>query len=188
VDLKFFDIPNTVRGAVASAVRAGARMVNIHTLGGARMAEAAREGLEAAPPGGRPLLLGVTVLTSMADEDLDLLAAGRSASELAVVLAGRAKAYYLDGVVCSGLEIRAVKRACGEGFCCLTPGIRPFAQEGGKAGDDQRRVVTAERAAGDGADYLVVGRPITAADDPLLAARNVLEMIERGERAREREP
>ncbi len=181
LDLKFFDIPNTVRGAVRSAVAAGADMVNLHILGGRRMAEAALEGRDQATGNGpKPLLLGVTILTSMNAGDLgDISGLGtqqEKVNNVVLDLAQRAKAYYLDGVVCSGLETAEIKRACGTGFCCLTPGIR--LEKGG--GDDQRRVVTPERAVAAGSDFLVLGRPITSADDPVAAARVIMERMEQG--------
>lgn len=173
LDLKFLDIPNTVRGAVRSAARLGADMVNIHILGGARMAEAARAGRdEGALPGTKgPLLLGVTVLTSMDDADLPLPFPG-GAPALALELARRGRAYYLDGVVCSGQEAAAVKAACGRDFLCLTPGIRPAGGD-----DDQRRTVTPAEAVAAGADYLVVGRPVTRAADPRAAALALLDQM-----------
>ncbi len=173
LDLKFLDIPNTVRGAVRSAARLGADMVNIHVLGGERMAEAARQGRDegAAPGTAGPLLLGVTVLTSMDDEDLPLPFPG-GARAFALELARRGRAYYLDGVVCSGQEAAQVKAACGSGFLCLTPGIRPAGGE-----DDQRRTVTPAQAVAAGADFLVVGRPVTRAADPRAAVRELLEQM-----------
>lgn len=176
LDLKFFDIPNTVRGAVRSATAAGADMVNIHTLGGQRMAEAALMGRdEGAGSGPKPVVLGVTILTSMDQEDLGVIGGGeRKVGTLVVDLARKAKAYYLDGVVCSGLEVESIKQACGTGFICLTPGIR---LSGGE--DDQRRVVTPAQAVANGSDYLVVGRPITGADDPAATARMVMEQMAR---------
>jgi len=171
VDLKFLDIPNTVRGAVASAVRAGADMVNVHITGGARMIEAAREGLAAAPGPDRPLLLGVTVLTSMDERDLPL-APGQSVADLVLSLARAGCAAGLDGVVCSGHEAAAVKAGCGKGFICLTPGIRMA-----DAADDQRRVMTPQMAVAAGSDFLVLGRPVTKADDPRGTAAMVLEQM-----------
>ncbi|MGE4552168.1 MAG: orotidine-5'-phosphate decarboxylase [Desulfovibrionaceae bacterium] len=175
LDLKYFDIPNTVRGAVASATRLGADMLTLHLLGGQRMAEAAREGREAAagPGATGPLLMGVTVLTSVDPAELpggDPQAAVRS-------LALHARDWYLDGVVCSGLEAAGVKAACGPLLACLTPGIRPAS--GPAAADDQRRVVTPAEAVRAGADYLVVGRPVTGAEDPAAAARAILDEMHR---------
>lgn len=172
VDLKFLDIPNTVRGAVRSAVTAGADMVNIHITGGARMMAAARQGLdEAASPGGRPLLLGVTVLTSMDERDLPL-APGQTVADLVLSLARAGRDAGLDGVVCSGHEATAVKTSCGKGFLCLTPGIRLTDEA-----DDQRRVMTPAAAIAAGADFLVAGRPVTGAGNPKLAALSFLEQM-----------
>ncbi|WP_419787427.1 orotidine-5'-phosphate decarboxylase [Pseudodesulfovibrio sp.] len=172
LDMKFFDIPNTVQGAVRSAARLGVDMVNIHALGGERMARAAMAGcVEGTPEGGvRPLLLAVTMLTSMAAGDLPVPGAP-GPSEMALDLAVKAKQYGLDGVVCSGLEVAAVKATCGTGFIGLTPGIRPASS----AGDDQRRVVTPAQAVRNGSDYLVVGRPITGSASPMAAAQAIME-------------
>lgn len=174
LDLKFFDIPNTVQGAVRSAVRLGADMVNIHALGGERMAAAAMQGCtEGARPGCEPLVLAVTVLTSMAAGDLPVGGAP-DPSEMALDLAVKAKQYGLNGVVCSGLEVERVKAACGEGFFCLTPGIRPA----DASSDDQRRVVTPLQAVKSGSDFLVVGRPITRAASPKEAALAIIGEME----------
>lgn len=167
LDLKFFDIPNTVRGAVRCAGRAGADMCNVHVLGGARMAEAARQGRDESNPA--MLLFGVTLLTSMTEADLPLETGGLQGSELALRLAVSAKAYYLNGVVCSGLEVAGVKAATSDGLLCLTPGIRPAGTERA----DQRRVVTPAEAVRSGADYLVVGRPVTGADRPERAVEEI---------------
>lgn len=176
LDLKFLDIPNTVRGAVRSAVRAGADMLNVHTTGGMRMMEAAREGLaEAASPGAPPLLLGVTVLTSMDERDLSL-APGRTVADLVLDLARSARRAGLHGVVCSGHEAALVKDACGAGFVCLTPGIRPAGSQ-----DDQRRVMTPGQAVRAGADYLVVGRPVTQSAAPRDTVLSLLEQIRQSE-------
>jgi len=185
LDLKFLDIPNTVRGAVRSAVKSGADMLNIHAAGGtdmARIAVAARD--EAAGEMAlavKPLLLAVTVLTSMQDVDSPLLQ-GRSAAEVALELARATQAAGLDGVVCSGHEVARIKAACGPGFLCLTPGIRvpdPTASP-----DDQRRVMTPEAAVAAGSDFLVVGRPITRAPQdkggPVASARDILRRMVQG--------
>lgn len=182
VDLKFLDIPNTVRGAVRSCVAAGADMLNIHAAGGldmAKVAVAARD--EAAAENDlpeRPILLAVTVLTSMQDPDNPILR-GREASGVVLELARLTKEAGLDGVVCSAQEAGAVKQACGRDFLCLTPGIRvpdpnaPISSQG----DDQRRVMTPEAAVAAGSDYLVVGRPITRAVDPVAAAQGILRRM-----------
>ncbi len=174
LDLKFLDIPNTVRGAVRSAGRLGAAMADVHLLGGARMLEAALQGREDATAEGcaRPLLLGITVLTSMGPGDLPLPGAGDPAG-LVLDLARLGKAAGLDGVVCSGHEVAEVKAACGPDFLCLTPGIRPA----GEAAGDQRRTMTPAQAVAAGADFLVAGRPVTRAADPATAARAMLEQM-----------
>ncbi|BCS90194.1 orotidine-5'-phosphate decarboxylase [Pseudodesulfovibrio sediminis] len=178
LDLKFFDIPNTVQGAVRSAVRSGADMVNIHALGGERMAKAAMEGCAEGVESGAqpPMVLAVTMLTSMAAGDLPVDNAP-APSEMALDLAVKAKQYGLNGVVCSGLEVQRIKAACSNDFVCLTPGIRPADSEAG----DQRRVVTPAQAVRSGSDFLVVGRPITQAVSPKDAALAImLEMEQAG--------
>lgn len=178
LDLKFHDIPQTVRGATASATHLGVRMLTLHQSGGAAMAEAAlmgrRAALEARRAGGEtslvpPVILGVTVLTSDGGGNL------AAVHDLVVERAIAAKASGLDGVVCSGLEAAAVKAACGRGFFCLCPGIR-FA--GSTGSDDQARVCTPEQAVAFGADFLVMGRPITRAADPLAAIQDALRVME----------
>lgn len=173
LDLKFFDIPNTVRGAVRSAGHCGADMCNIHVLGGERMAEAAVLGRDESA--GDMLLFGVTLLTSMTEADFPVDAQGISAPEMALRLAVKAKAYYLNGVVCSGLEVANIKAATAGELLCLTPGIRPD----GAAHGDQRRVVTPAEAVRAGSDYLVVGRPITGSDHPALAAQAIQNEMNR---------
>jgi orotidine-5'-phosphate decarboxylase len=183
VDLKFLDIPNTVRGAVRSAVKSGADMLNIHAVGGmdmARVAVAARD--EAASELGlaaRPLLLAVTVLTSMACANENApslpLLNGREPAQVVLELAGASQAAGLDGVVCSGREAASIKAACGADFLCLTPGIR--IPDPSAAPDDQRRVMTPEAAVAAGSDFLVVGRPITRAADPAASARDILRRM-----------
>ncbi|OGR35648.1 MAG: orotidine 5'-phosphate decarboxylase [Desulfovibrionales bacterium GWA2_65_9] len=178
VDLKFLDIPNTVRGAVRSAVKSGADMLNIHAIGGldmARVAVAARN--EAVAEMGlttKPLLFAVTVLTSMMDPGIPVLH-GREPASMVLELASATRAAGLDGVVCSGQEAARIKAACGPDFLCLTPGIRipnPSAPQ-----DDQRRVMTPEAAVAAGSDFLVVGRPITRAPDPAQSARDILRRM-----------
>lgn len=179
LDLKFHDIPNTVRGAVRSAVATGADMCNIHLSGGERMYRAAVEGLaEGAAARGHgvaPILLGVTVLTSVAPGELP---GGADPSAEAARLAVCGREWGLSGVVCSGYEAAGIKQRCGREFICLTPGIRPAARDGGTSGgDDQRRVITPAEAVRAGSDYLVVGRPVTGAagpDGPADAARRIL--------------
>ncbi|CAA0108207.1 Orotidine 5'-phosphate decarboxylase [BD1-7 clade bacterium] len=167
LDLKFHDIPNTVAKAVASAAELGVWMVNVHASGGSRMMKAAAEALK--PFGdSRPLLIGVTVLTSMDQSDLDEL--GLPAADVQVArLASLAAASGLDGVVCSAQEVAIVQQACGEQFITVTPGIRPA----GSVADDQRRTLTPKDAILQGSDYLVIGRPITQSGDPLAALQTI---------------
>ena len=161
LDLKFHDIPNTVARAVRSAADLGVWMVDLHVSGGLRMMEEAKKILE---PYGKdaPLLIGVTVLTSM--EDLDLLQIGINASpmEQVIRLAHLTQRAGLDGVVCSPQEVEILRRNCGENFLLVTPGIRPIGADFG----DQRRVMTPAAAIRSGSDYLVIGRPITQAENP----------------------
>ncbi len=173
LDLKFHDIPNTVAGACAAATRLGVAMLNVHASGGRAMLAAAREGVDrAAREIGQPapLLIAVTVLTSLSDRDLADTGVDVPAASQVQRLAALAKSCGLDGVVCSAQETRSLRAAFGPAFKLVTPGIRlPGARP-----DDQTRVMTPEAAVRDGADHLVIGRPITQAPDPLatLAAIN----------------
>jgi orotidine-5'-phosphate decarboxylase len=167
LDLKFHDIPNTVAAAVRAAADLGVWMVNIHASGGRRMMEAAVAELEGLD--NKPLLIGVTVLTSMSDADLNELGYEETAAQRVQRLAALAADCGLDGVVCSALEAPALRETRGEGFCLVTPGIRLA----GDAAGDQRRVVTPADALALGSDYLVIGRSITAAADPLAALHRV---------------
>lgn len=167
LDLKFHDIPNTVSKAVKAAAELGVWMVNVHASGGKNMMLAAREALEAYQT--KPLLIAVTVLTSMGDDELKALGVSISAAEQVKRLAALAKQAQMDGVVCSALEVKALKADLGEDFKAVTPGIRPsFASS-----DDQTRIMTPEKALLEGSDYLVVGRPVTQADDPLRALEQI---------------
>ncbi len=161
LDLKFHDIPNTVAAACAAAADLGVWMINLHASGGRRMMEAARERLDAL--GARPLLIGVTILTSMGEEDLAEVGFSGSPEENVLRLARLTRASGLDGIVCSPLEAARVRPALGADFLLVTPGVRPAAA----ATDDQKRVMTPGRALETGADLLVIGRPITAAADPV---------------------
>ena len=168
LDLKYHDIPNTVARAVRSAADLGVWMVDLHASGGLRMMEEAKRILE---PYGKdaPLLIAVTVLTSM--EDLDLLQIGINASprEQVLRLAHLTQRAGLDGVVCSPQEVEILRNACGEDFKLVTPGIRPIGADFG----DQRRVMTPTAAIRAGSDYLVIGRPITKADNPVEVLRSI---------------
>jgi len=168
LDLKYHDIPNTVARAVRSAADLGVWMVDLHASGGLRMMEEAKRILE--PYGNdAPLLIAVTVLTSM--EDLDLLQIGINASPMEQVLrlAHLTQRAGLDGVVCSPQEVEILRNACGEEFKLVTPGIRPTGADFG----DQRRVMTPTAAIRAGSDYLVIGRPITKADNPVEVLRSI---------------
>jgi orotidine-5'-phosphate decarboxylase len=173
LDLKFHDIPNTVAGAVQSAVATGAWMVNVHASGGSAMMKAAGESArKTAEKLGqqRPLVIAVTVLTSMDDAALKEIGVGRSMLEQVVHLAKLAQDSGLDGVVASPLEVPAIRRACGTDFQIVTPGIRPADQQGK---DDQARTLTPAEAMSAGSSYLVIGRPITAAPNPREAAEKI---------------
>lgn len=166
LDLKYHDIPNTVASACRAAAGLGVWMVNVHALGGRSMMHAAREAL-AGP--GAPLLIAVTVLTSMAEADLAEVGIAGTPQANVLRLAQLARGAGLDGVVCSAQEAPALRQACGAGFRLVTPGIRPA----DAAGDDQKRVMTPARAMAAGADYLVIGRPITQASDPVAALERI---------------
>lgn len=179
LDLKFHDIPNTVAGAVAAATDLGVWMVNVHAAGGAAMMIAARDAAaERAAALGRPkpLVIAVTVLTSMDAPTLASVGVSRSPLEQVVLLATMVKKCGLDGVVASPQETSAIRHACGQDFAIVTPGIRGGAATVAKA-DDQNRVATPAGAIAAGSSYLVVGRPITAASDPRAAAEAILAEI-----------
>jgi orotidine-5'-phosphate decarboxylase len=166
LDLKFHDIPNTVACAVREAKSHGVFMLNVHASGGAEMMRAA---VNARGKSKTPLLLAVTVLTSMDKKELGNIGVFRRPSAQVRKLSLLAKECGMDGVVCSGQEIGIVRKACGRSFIVLTPGIRPVS----KSLQDQKRVVTPEAAARKGADYIVVGRPIIKAKHPLQEAKNI---------------
>jgi orotidine-5'-phosphate decarboxylase len=183
LDLKFHDIPNTVAGAVREATRLGVFMLNVHASGGrALMRGAADAATRAAADFGRPrpLCLGVTVLTSLDRRALEQEVGVTATIEAHVLrLAGLAQASGLDGCVASVHEIRPLRLALGPRWVILTPGIRPLAEGGAPSrSDDQRRTGTPAAAIRAGADYLVVGRPITAAPEPAVAARAILDELE----------
>ena len=171
LDLKFHDIPNTVAQACKAAAAQGVWMVNVHALGGRRMMEAAQEALaQVARP---PKLIAVTVLTSMAQPDLSELGIADTPAQLVLRLAHLARSSGLDGVVCSAQEAAMLRRECGDEFYLVTPGIRP-AQAGA---DDQMRVMTPREALESGSNYLVIGRPVTRAADPLQALQEISQQI-----------
>lgn len=175
LDLKFHDIPNTVRAAAREAAQLGVRMFNVHAAGGRKMMEAACEGAREGESGGaRSLVLAVTVLTSLSQDDLAEIGIAGAPEEAVVRLALLAKASGLDGVVASAREAAAIRAACGAGFVIVTPGIRPAAA----GAQDQARVSTPAAAIRAGADHLVVGRPITAAEQPEAAADAIVAEME----------
>jgi orotidine-5'-phosphate decarboxylase len=163
LDLKFHDIPNTVAGACRAAADLGVWMLNVHALGGGEMLQAARRAVdESEKP---PLLIGVTVLTSHSSATLEQIGLQGTPEQAALRLASLTRDCGLDGVVCSAREAPALRESLGADFRLVTPGIRPQGAESG----DQTRVMTPSRAIRAGADYLVIGRPITRAPDPLAA-------------------
>ncbi len=177
LDLKLHDIPNTVAGAVRSACRLGVQMMTLHTSGGREMmvraAEAAKTAAEVGR-GPRPMLLGVTVLTSLKGADLEEVGMSSDVASQVLRLAGLAKAAGLDGVVCSPQEIEALRREFGRELVIVTPGIRPV----WAAAQDQKRIMTPAEAVAKGADYLVIGRPVTAAPSPNEAFLRIVEELD----------
>ena len=171
LDLKFHDIPNTVAQACRSAARLGVWMIDVHALGGRVMLQAAREALGSTPD--RPRLTAVTILTSLDAEGLREVGIEDTPARAASRLAGLAQASGADGVVCSAQEAAALRRQCGAGFLLVTPGIRSGDPGAGDAPDDQKRIASARSAVDAGADYLVIGRPVTRAADPLAALRRI---------------
>lgn len=175
LDLKFHDIPNTVRAAAREAAQLGVSMFNVHAAGGRKMMEAAREGAQAGQTGEkRPLVLAVTILTSLAQEDLGEIGITGNPEQAVIRLAKLAQSAGLDGVVASAREARVIRQACGPDFVIVTPGIRPAASQA----QDQARVATPADAVRGGADYLVVGRPITGAPQPEAAADAIVAEME----------
>ncbi|MCE9678412.1 orotidine-5'-phosphate decarboxylase [Shewanella sp. AS1] len=168
LDLKFHDIPNTVAKAVSAAAELGVWMTNVHASGGLAMMQAAKQAL-AGYGTDAPLLIAVTVLTSMSDEDLKLLGINVPAADHVKRLARLTQQAGLDGIVCSAQEASMLKAEFGQNFKLCTPGIRPVGADKG----DQHRVMTPPQALAAGSDYLVIGRPITKASDPLAALRAI---------------
>ena len=172
LDLKFHDIPHTVAGACRSAARLGVWMMNVHASGGEAMMRAAREAVDSvARP---PLLIAVTVLTSLTGPELEHVGLAGSVMENVERLARLARACGLDGVVCSAQEATQVRQATGADFTLVTPGIRLAAD----APDDQARVVTPREAVRLGADYLVIGRPITGSPDPAATLQSIRDSLD----------
>lgn len=171
LDLKFHDIPNTTAQACKAAAGLGVWMVNVHALGGRKMLEAARAAIVNSAQA--PKLIAVTMLTSMGQEDLADIGIAASPAEMVLRLATLSRDCGLDGVVCSAQEASLLRQHCGTEFCLVTPGIRP-AQA---SLDDQSRVMTPQAALQAGASYLVIGRPITKADNPLQALLEINRQI-----------
>lgn len=171
LDLKFHDIPNTVAKAVTSAAKIGVDIVNVHASGGSDMMKAAKDALE--PFDNPPLLIAVTVLTSMSDADLADIGIQVTAEQQVLNLAKLTQKAGLDGVVCSAQEARMLKDALGESFKLVTPGIRPA----NSATDDQKRVMTPKEAMLAGVDYMVIGRPITRSENPEETVAEILASI-----------
>lgn len=174
LDLKFHDIPNTVAGAVQAAAEQGVWMVNVHASGGQRMMEAARERLER--HGLSTQLIAVTVLTSMTASDLEGVGISSTPAQQVERLALLARQCGMDGVVCSAQESARLRELCGEGFLKVTPGIRPRSAEHG----DQRRVMTPVEAMAAGSTHLVIGRPVSQAQDPMAALAAIEQELASG--------
>ena len=178
LDLKFHDIPNTVAGAVASGTKVGVNMINMHASGGLEMMRAAKEtaekqAFEFSIP--KPMLLGVTILTSIDEATFQRdFGTPRRLSDQVAYQAELSQKAGLDGVCASPLEIGLIRQVCGDDFVIVTPGVRPA----WAAANDQQRVMTPAEAIDAGADYIVVGRPITASDNPREAARRILQEID----------
>lgn len=171
LDLKFHDIPNTVAGAIRASAKTKANIVNVHAQGGPEMLKKAAE---AARDTGIPMVIAVTILTALDQDDLTAIGVTDAIEDQVVRLAKLTKENGLDGVVCSAKEIEPIRAACGPDFKLIVPGIRPeWAAKG-----DQKRVMTPSDAVKAGADILVIGRPITQADDPVVAAQKIAEELE----------
>jgi orotidine-5'-phosphate decarboxylase len=169
LDLKFHDIPNTVAAAVAEAAKLKVSMLTVHASGGSRMLRAAGDAAAASPA--KPLILAVTVLTSLGDADVQEIGFSGRVVDNVLRLAALARSSGCGGIVASAKEAREVRRELGAGFAIVTPGVRPAGSEAG----DQARVVTPAEAIAAGATHIVVGRPITAAANPAAAARAIVE-------------
>jgi orotidine-5'-phosphate decarboxylase len=174
LDLKFHDIPNTVQKAASAAAKLGVWMLNVHALGGSAMMQAAREGVEIVAR--RPFLIAVTVLTSLSQQDLTEAGIDLPLPKLVEKLTRNALANGLDGVVCSAREAADLRASVGDAALLVTPGIRP---DWARA-DDQQRILTPQQALAAGASYLVIGRPITAHEDPAAALASIAESIAQG--------
>ena len=172
LDLKYHDIPNTVAAACKAAADLGVWMLNVHASGGRKMMVAAREALEGYAQ--RPLLIGVTILTSLSRADIAEAGFSGEPVDNVLRLAALGQASGLDGVVCSPLETEAIRQSLGEDFLLVTPGVRP----GGSSTDDQQRIKTPADAIRGGSSFLVIGRPITAAPDPMASLETIRREVE----------
>jgi len=171
LDLKFHDIPNTVAGAIRASAKTGADIVNVHAQGGPEMLrQAALAGKEA----GIPMTIAVTILTALDQDDLSAIGVNDAIEDQVVRLAKLTQDCGLQGVVCSAKEIAPIRKACGPDFKLIVPGIRPSWAASG----DQKRIMTPADAVKEGADILVIGRPITQADDPVVAAQKIADELE----------
>ncbi len=171
LDLKFHDIPNTVAGTCSVVAGLGVWMINVHTLGGARMMAAARDAIDDCSH--QPLLIGVTVLTSHGGEELHRIGIDSDPATAVSRLASMAQQAGLDGVVCSPQEVSRLRNELGADFKLVTPGVRPQ----GSHANDQKRTMTPEQAMAQGSDYLVIGRPITQAVDPVAALNKINQSL-----------
>lgn len=186
LDLKYHDIPNTVARAAEAAAELGVKMFNVHALGGQDMMKLAMKALQRVMEtieSPRPWVLAVTILTSLSDEDLEQMGFGWPIEELVPRLARLAQDAGVDGIVCSPREIEAVRHVCGDEMVIVTPGVRGWEEI---AGDDQKRTLSAREAIAAGADYVVVGRPIRVAADPVQEAQALVEEITAGLEDRKR--
>lgn len=173
LDLKYHDIPNTVARAMVEAARLGVSLVNLHALGGGEMMESASKAVRKEFGDERPRLLAVTILTSSTTETLRQVGINEPVDQMVIRLAKLAQESGMDGVVASPLEIGLIREACGPEFLIVTPGVRP----GFASVDDQKRIMTPAEAVKSGADYLVIGRPIARAADPVAAADMIADEI-----------
>jgi orotidine-5'-phosphate decarboxylase len=171
LDLKYHDIPNTVAKACQAAAKMGVWMVNVHALGGRKMMESAKEAV--LQNSHQPILIGVTILTSMEESDLKEVGLIGTPHDNVMRLAKLASDSGLDGVVCSAQEATAIRETVGKDFCLVTPGIRPETADA----NDQKRIMTPEAALAAGSSYLVIGRPITQAKDPIQALIDINDSI-----------
>lgn len=167
LDLKYHDIPNTVAKAIQATAKLGVWMVNVHALGGRKMMEAAREALSNCEH--KPLLIAVTVLTSMEQSDLNEIGLQGTPEENVLRLANLAQTAGMDGIVCSAQEVARLRQTFDANFCLVTPGIRPE----GSRNDDQKRIMTPKKAMEAGSSFLVIGRPITQSDDPVATLTSI---------------